>query len=193
MSTFFTSDTHFRHANIIKFCDRPFRDVEEMDEEMIRRWNVVVGQHDTVYHLGDFCFGGAKDWQNIRRRLNGNICLILGNHDKQVQESLFGWVKQYHEVNVEGQQIVLFHYGMRTWRHDVRGVWQLYGHSHGGLPAYGKSIDVGVDSWAFAPVSFAELKTKLDKREVGKHPKWENYTPSPSKDFGDDYGAAMQG
>jgi len=59
--TFFTSDTHFNHANIIKFCDRPFKDVELMNETLIANWNRVVGLDDTVFHLGDFCLGGAGD------------------------------------------------------------------------------------------------------------------------------------
>ena len=79
--TFFTSDTHFNHANIIKFCNRPFKDVEQMNEVMIANWNSVIGKDDTVFHLGDFCLGGAAEWTKILDRLNGKIYLIMGNHD----------------------------------------------------------------------------------------------------------------
>ncbi len=78
--TFFTSDTHFNHANIIKFCNRPFKDVEQMNDVMIANWNSVIGKDDTVFHLGDFCLGGAAEWTKILDRLNGKIYLIMGNH-----------------------------------------------------------------------------------------------------------------
>lgn len=78
---FFTSDTHFKHANIIKFCERPFGSIEEMNEALIANWNRVVGKDDFVFHLGDFCFGGSEAWNSILDRLNGKIYLVLGNHD----------------------------------------------------------------------------------------------------------------
>src|SRR5687767_6005129 len=82
MNTFFTSDTHWGHKNIIKFCSRPYASVEEMDEAMITNWNDRVRPGDTVYHLGDFTFYRREDQQRrIIDSLNGNIKLILGNHD----------------------------------------------------------------------------------------------------------------
>ena len=175
MSSFFTSDTHFGHERIIELCKRPYENASHMDECLVRNWNAVVAPGDTVYHLGDFSFGKGEEWRKIRARLNGEICLILGNHDKAVVKSLFRWVRPYDEVEVEGQRIVLFHYGMRTWRHDLRGNWHLYGHSHGQLPGYGKSFDVGVDVQGFTPVSFARLKKMMDAREVGDHPMFEQF------------------
>ena len=77
---YFTSDTHFGHANIIKFCNRPFKNVEEMNQKLIENWNSVVGPNDLVFHLGDFAFGGQPLWRYIREQLNGNIILIKGNH-----------------------------------------------------------------------------------------------------------------
>ena len=78
---FFTSDTHFNHANIIRFCNRPFKDVSHMNEAIISNWNRVVGPEDIVFHLGDFCLGGSAEWINVLNRLNGKIYLISGNHD----------------------------------------------------------------------------------------------------------------
>src|SRR2546429_527154 len=78
---FFTSDTHFGHANIIPYCSRPFASVPEMNEALIARWNDCVGPDDTVYHLGDFAMGLKSLWPEYRRRLNGKIVFTLGNHD----------------------------------------------------------------------------------------------------------------
>ena len=79
--TFFTSDTHFGHANIIRLCNRPFKDVEEMNEKLIENWNKVVPEDGTVFHLGDFAFGGSALWNSVIPRLNGQIYLIIGNHE----------------------------------------------------------------------------------------------------------------
>jgi calcineurin-like phosphoesterase family protein len=173
MNTFFTADTHFGHERIMRYCNRPFANVHEMDETMVERWNAKVGVKDLVYHLGDFAFLSAGFGRKIRNRLNGRICLIEGNHDGP--DFGFAWRKSYYELKMGDQYLVLFHYGMRTWWHDLRGVWHLYGHSHGGLAPYGKSFDIGVDCWNFAPLSFEEVKVEMDKREIGKHPQFEKF------------------
>lgn len=196
MTTWFTSDTHFGHANIIKYCNRPFKDAEEMNEILIQNWNSVVKDGDFVYHLGDFAMGVGDEGKknrfsaNIRRRLNGEIDYILGNHDPNwtkefcdchgtpVDNPGFLRASHYQEVRVHGQKIILFHYGMRTWHHDLRGVWQVYGHSHTQLKPYGKSCDVGVDEWNFTPVSFDQLKAFMDNREIGDHPMFSEYKPT---------------
>lgn len=176
---FFTSDTHFGHENIIKYCARPFASVEEMDAEIIKRWNATVSKTDIVYHLGDFAFGrkGTREYaQSVLLQLNGRIHLILGNHDQEERlPQGFESIETFREIEVDGQKIVLFHYGMRTWRHDLRGTWHLYGHSHGGLAPYGKSCDVGVDSWEFAPVEFSELKKYMGVLPIGNHPVFKDF------------------
>lgn len=182
MSTFFTSDTHFGHENIIRYCKRPFRNAEEMDHEMVVRWNSVVGPQDTVYHLGDVAFTGSAQHARWRiSQLNGHIHLIRGNHEALAErcQDLFASIQNYAEIEVEKQSIVLFHYGMRTWHHASKGVWHLYGHSHNMLPPYGKSVDVGVDRWNFTPVAMDQLREFMAKQSIGdKEPKFENFTPS---------------
>ena len=112
--TFFTSDTHFNHANIIKFCNRPFKDVEQMNETLIANWNRVVGADDTVFHLGDFCLGGAAEWTKVLNRLNGRIYLIMGNHDlKNLRQGFVGrfeHVAMQMHIMVGKQRIYLCHY-----------------------------------------------------------------------------------
>lgn len=164
----FTSDTHFWHANIIRYCNRPFSCAEEMNEVMIENWNACVRAVDIVRHLGDFgrWWGNAADLYSVRKRLNGQIHLIRGNHDENIDPTWFESVKHYDEIQIDGQKIVLFHYALRTWHHDLRGTWHLFGHSHGALPGYGKSFDIGVDCWGFHPVSFDEVKAKMDTLEI---------------------------
>lgn len=79
--TFFTSDTHFYHTNILKYCNRPFKNTEEMNAILIEKWNAKVKKDDVIWHLGDFCFGGKDNIKEIFPKLNGKINLVLGNHD----------------------------------------------------------------------------------------------------------------
>lgn len=134
--TFFTSDTHFGHANIIRFCNRPFKNVEEMDEALIENWNQVVSEDDTVFHLGDFAFGGSSVWKSIIPRLNGHINLIIGNHDRknlrQGYMSSFDMVVPQLQIEIEGNPIYLNHYPFLCYGGSYRGVWQLFGHVHSG-------------------------------------------------------------
>lgn len=175
-TVWFTSDTHYYHKNIIEYSKRPFSSVDEMNERMIENHNDTVRPGDTVYFLGDFCFADDNKARAVLMRLNGNKNLILGNHDKNIRRKrnsflgprLFTSIQDYQELNVDGQFIVLFHYGCRTWNRAHRGSWLLFGHSHGSLPPFGKSVDVGVDSKAindeYRPVSFGEVKTFMDTR-----------------------------
>ncbi len=146
---FFISDTHFGHTNIIKYSNRPYSSVEEMNESLIENWNKLVKPNDTIYHLGDFCFMNLNDYTNLMKRLNGNIHLILGNHDniKEINKiaRFFSSISNYKEVKINKQLLVLFHYGQRVWNKSHYGSIHLYGHSHGSLPPHGKSVDVGVD------------------------------------------------
>ena len=81
---YFIADTHFNHANIIKYCNRPFKNTDEMNEYIIRRWNSVVKEADTVYHLGDVGFGSLQEVKSLVERLNGRKILLRGNHDFKI-------------------------------------------------------------------------------------------------------------
>ena len=154
MTIWFTSDTHFGHANIIKFCDRPFKNIQEHDEMLIANWNECVRPGDEVYHTGDFSF--ERHPEKTARRLMGNKHLIRGNHDKSHHIKLisphFNWVKDYYSLKVGNQKFILFHYPIRNWHHCYKGTIHLFGHSHGGTEDYGKSTDIGVDCWNYKPV-----------------------------------------
>ena len=164
----FTSDLHFVHAKVIKCDNRPFQDIAEHDNELIRRWNAVVAKGDVVYVLGDFSWH-TKDAQcdNILGQLNGTKFLIYGNHDSDAVKRSKHWAKvtPYHEVTVEGQKICLFHYRMVVWNQSHRGSWALHGHSHGTLPVnyQAMTLDVGTMLWSYAPASFYEIKEEMKK------------------------------
>ena len=167
MTTWFTSDTHFGHKNIIKYSNRPFETKEEMDFKMIENWNKRVGRADTVYHLGDFCFMDEQSGQSILNRLNGKKHLIIGNHDK-AGTRLQGWesISHYKEVSIDGQFIILCHYAMRVWNKSHHGSWMLYGHSHGSLPddPNALSFDVGVDCHNYQPINMDEIRRIMKKK-----------------------------
>lgn len=165
MTIFFTSDTHYWHRNIIRYSNRPFNDIEEMNNELIQRWNSVVGDNDTVYHLGDVGF--KRDMDDILDQLKGkNKFWIPGNHDKDwKRKGLKGFTRleQCHEMYVANKvMVVLCHYGMRVWNRCHHGAFHLYGHSHGSLPGNSQSCDVGVDCWDYTPVTFDQIKQRLD-------------------------------
>ena len=131
---FFTSDTHFYHGNIIRFCTRPFKDVEVMNETIISNWNNTVGQDDIVFHLGDFCLGGSAEWTKILDRLNGKIYLIMGNHDlKNIRQGYidrFEYVAMQMHIEIGKQKIYLNHYPFLCFDGGYKDVWQLFGHVH---------------------------------------------------------------
>ena len=95
MSNFYISDMHFGHKNCIAFDNRPFTSVEEMDAAMIANWNQAVSSGDTVYILGDMCWGKQSRAIEIMRQLNGDKVLIKGNHDKLTNVD---YAKQFIQV-----------------------------------------------------------------------------------------------
>lgn len=156
MRLFFTSDTHFGHENIIGYCDRPFKNVGHMDETLIRNWNATVTPDDQVFHLGDFCIKG--NYHKYRKRLNGNIIHIKGNHDKNSKIlsatlTLGGLIWYACHIPEEGK-------GNRVICGHVHELWKTKTEGRRFF------INVGVDQWDFRPIP---LKTILD--EYSKHEK----------------------
>jgi len=174
---FFSSDTHFSHANIIRYCNRPFSSITEMDDAIIGNWNSIVRSDDVVYHLGDFCWGDPRDYVG---RLNGKIFLIAGSHDKNCrnQANLFQRVFQNGSLDtvINNQAMTLSHCYYRVWEKSHYDAWNLYGHSHGTLPPIGKAWDVGVDNNNFMPLSFEQVEEIMSKREHNA-----NYIPSEKR------------
>ena len=184
-NVFFTSDTHFQHANVIKYCNRPFKTVKEMDSIIVKNWNNTVGKEDIVFHGGDFCFGGSPSWVYLCNALNGHKYLSAGNHDKGITANKFEDVQQIFNIRImgdeemesDGQRITLCHYPMISWYQSHRGSWQLYGHVHGRLDneqhheghpsrVSPNQLDIGVDSHNFTPLSYEQVKTLITKQNL---------------------------
>lgn len=177
---YFTSDIHFGHANILhKF--QPNRkelgtNIDEMNDEIVRRWNATVGPHDEVYNLGDLAF--YKHPENVLpllRRLNGRKYFIFGNHDQVVQKNreafkeVFVWMKDYYELRHDGEFVVMSHFPMAIWNRMHHGAWHLHGHCHGSYvePHGNRIVDVGLDSphvtgrFDMRPYSFDEIRAYM--------------------------------
>jgi len=171
---FFTADSHLDHSNIIKYCNRPFKTVEEMNETIITNWNSVVKSEDTVYHLGDFCLGPRERMRLLGNQLNGHKHLIMGNHDKgktrlheagfeSVTRSVFVPFKLGEELKVQ-----LSHYPYKTnnawnWSPEDNGMILLCGHIHDRWLVKDRMINVGVDMHNFTPVSAIEVLELIKK------------------------------
>jgi calcineurin-like phosphoesterase family protein len=193
-NVFFTSDEHFGHRNILKFCDRPFTDLQDMQEKLIENHNKVVNKGDLVYHLGDMFWKTLtlKEALNIRYRLNGNHYYIMGNHDEMFKHQplveSFVWVKDAANIHPIGYpNIYLHHYACRVWNGSHRNSWHLYGHSHSALPEANPTgtmdesplcFDVGVDAQNYTPISLEDVKKKMEEKQARWNPrsfgkKWE--------------------
>jgi len=171
--TYFTSDLHLGHANIIKLCDRPFDSVEEMDEAIIKNWNKRVKTNDTVYILGDVVWN-KKKVAYYMEQLSGNKILITGNHDaswcrREDCQRHFSLVTQYLEVSLNSHPMTLCHYPMVEWKDSREELprklgYHIHGHIHNRVSDEYRylfrefnALNAGVDVNNFTPVGFDEL------------------------------------
>ena len=162
----FTSDLHFGHEHIIQFNHRPFRNVTEMNRQLISNYNAVVQPEDTVYLLGDLSFQISVEKANaLIAQLNGKKHLILGNHDKSYAPELFEEILIYRDLREMQKWWVLMHYPLLEWRRERHGAIHLHGHIHSkgldnNLSNLQKGIrryDVGVDANGYYPVAMSTI------------------------------------
>ncbi len=200
---FFTSDQHYYHKNILKFQphtrgvateiaqvnqmedDDPAKDrimtdlVQEMNEKLIKNHNSVVGSNDTVYYIGDFSFGGAKETREIIRRLNGNKIMILGNHDKVIEsnqdiQKMFSSVHSEYTLKIDKKtSVFMHHFPFHIWNKAHHGMFHLHGHCHGGIPQEDmRRLDIGVDNRPnsdMMPFSWDEVYQTLKNKSYMIH------------------------
>lgn len=180
----FTSDLHFWHKNICKYCNRPFETMEEMHEALINNWNSVVKEDDTVFVLGDMGFCGYDKLEPLMSQLNGKKYLIQGNHDSDkivfrlYEANIIEGYYKMHEVTIIGdeecpdQQLTLCHFPMIDWPNKERGAWMVHGHQHQLPETPSCSVmhwDVGVDKNNLKPVSFEQLKINITTQFVTRN------------------------
>lgn len=195
---YFTSDTHYFHKNIAgpntsmwKSGYRDFEDEKEMSKHIVKVFNKTVNEDDTLYHLGDWSFAGIQNIWNFRKQLKcKNIHLILGNHDEHIRKNKIlpnveGWgdeiTKHTQDVFTSVQDVLtvkhnkheffLSHYSHKIWNGSYRGTIHLYGHSHGTIEDFGKSMDVGIDNakkilGEYRPFSIEEIISIMNEKDI---------------------------
>jgi len=182
----FTSDLHIGHKNITgksvskwKSGYRNFNSVTEMNDTIINNINKYVKWDDVIYFLGDFAFVDVKKIQDSRHRINcQTIHFLYGNHDEDIRndqklQGIFTSIKDVDFITVNSQNYFLSHYSHRVWPASHRGTIHLYGHSHGSIPDFGKSMDVGIDVayrllGEYRPFSITEIIDIMSKKEVSE-------------------------
>lgn len=163
----FTSDTHFSHKNIIDYCNRPYKNIEEMNEALVENWNECVAPNDSVFHLGDVCMGAKDTVDKYVPRLNGEVMVIQGNHDYNRRKDdmrEYGWeVVNDYMFRYQGITFYLTHNPENKNVKDIPAkAVILYGHVHDSAPCGVHKINghyayhVGIDTNDYKPVS---LKT----------------------------------
>lgn len=175
---------HFGHANVIRYSNRPWTMVNEMNAGLIERWNDCIKPDDTVYHLGDFTLTKKVDaideWLG---QLNGTIRLVRGNHDvwtsrfdRLENKHKIKWIKDYAErtftVDGEKHKFILMHFPLMFWHGSHYGSIHLHGHCHGGAQELNKGLrrmDVGVDCNDWYPVALEEVVIELGDLEINPH------------------------
>lgn len=185
-TTFFTSDTHFSHEWVLDRGIRHFHDVDEMNFRMIQAWNKVVKPGNTVYHLGDFAFAPGWTVNRILSELNGNIHLILGNHDMHQANirynKRFAKVAMQDVIQINQYHIYLNHFPFLCFPYNPN-ILQFYGHVHSTpdgprtddhrklthlLPT---QYEVGTDLHNYQPQNFTTIIHEIKERSKDYNPR----------------------
>lgn len=171
---FYIADLHFGHFNIIRYDNRPFKTIEEMDNVLINNWNSVVSAEDTVYILGDISWHDEDKTVDIFNQLKGIKVLIKGNHDNVKRSSklakCFTSVQDYAELYLDKKnKVVMSHYPILFWNGQFRNTVHLYGHVH-------NSHQWNMcESWLEEARRLQDIPMRM--YNVGCMMPWMNYTP----------------
>ena len=177
----FISDLHFNHRSIIWRGNRPFKNVEEMDEQLIKNWNRVVKKNDEIWYLGDFGWQlSPTRLKEIMEQLNGHKHLILGNHDKEKMmkhSNLWESVDYYKKLSIDGYMVILFHFPIADFEGMYNQSVHLFGHIHGNNSLMDKLdknryyfYNVSADVNNLTPISWNDIKLKLGLKQEKNPP-----------------------
>ena len=175
----YSSDFHFGHAKILEYDNRPFATIEEMNEEIVNRFNEVVKPDDELFYLGDFALGLNGQIDKIyeyRSRFNcKHWRYVLGNHDDLIKKNeerlladrVFDSIEYYMEIKENKKKMVLSHCPFLTWNGANHGSWCVHGHCHHNLQPdpYSLRVDVGVNGWNYYPVSFEQIADYMRNKQ----------------------------
>ena len=166
---YYTGDLHFGHESCLRFDNRPFNDIDEMDRLLIEYWNSRITKNDQVYILGDFAFHNEKSYSWYLSQLKGQKHLIVGNHDRKLLKDndalqYFVSVDDYLEITDEQKRLILSHYPIAEWNGFYRDSYHLYGHIHNNtkgtyqyMKQFDRALNVGCMINGYRPVTFKEL------------------------------------
>ncbi len=162
---FWTADTHFDHKAILRYSNRRFDSVEEMNAILIERWNAKVPPKGVVWFLGDLAFAKPARMLEILDQLHGQIHLIRGNHDRHMKPEVLARFASVHtltEQRLDGKKVSLCHYPMHAWESSHYGALHFHGHSHGECEPRLNRLDVGVDLHPeYEPFNYEEIQARL--------------------------------
>jgi len=180
MKTYITSDLHWGHKNIMKFCPvsrARFRDdLDYMNQTMVKEWNDLISPEDLVYILGDVAFLPAAKAVEYMCRLNGRKILVQGNHDRKtlndpVFRDCFEEIHHYLDINYNGTKVCMFHYPIAEWDQMHRGSVHFHGHLHGGQSGLEKyrARDMGMDATGVIAVLMEDAIRDAMRGEIKGH------------------------
>ena len=166
---YYIGDIHFGHKKVLDFDSRPFKDVEEMDREIIWRWNHTVGAEDEVYIVGDFAYRNERPAEWYLAQLQGHKYLIIGNHDGNLlkNEKAMSYIEGVDKmmfVADEGRKVCICHFPLAEWNGFYKGALHVYGHSHNRqdttweiMKSRDRAYNAGCMLHDYRPVTLSEL------------------------------------
>ncbi|MEP3668989.1 MAG: metallophosphoesterase [Roseibium sp.] len=178
MAHFYTADPHFGHAKIIPLCNRPFKNLDEMNAALLDNLKQSMTKRDDLWVIGDFAYKGSGNAiEKIFSEIPGNKHLIIGNHDcKHIKRLNWGSQHEIFALNDGPHRFLMCHYPMVSWNQARHGVIQLFGHVHNNWAGSRNSVNLGVDLWDFAPVKADAIKARAKTLPV--NPIWDLVEPN---------------